>query len=119
MGQVWYLIVSIPDLCCLSYSNATAFGELGGYPLYIDAVIEMIKYWLHLHTVDQSQNKLLNEAFKDNCSMLESNNDCWLHCVYLICREVNMLNVLTTHTPLAKTLVCLKKKLKQRKQTKK
>ena len=111
MGQVWYLIVSIPDLCCLSYSNATAFGELGRYPLYIDAVIEMIKYWLHLHTVDQSQNKLLNEAFKDNCSMLESNNDCWLHCVYLICREVNMLNVFNNPHSLSKNTSLFKKEI--------
>ena len=25
LSQVWYLIVSIPDLCCLSYFNAIDF----------------------------------------------------------------------------------------------
>ena len=65
-------------------SNATALGELGRYILYIDAIYAMIKYWLHLHTVDQSQDKLINKALKDSYSMFESNNDCWLHCVYLI-----------------------------------
>ena len=25
LGQVWYLIVSIPDLCCLSYFLTTTF----------------------------------------------------------------------------------------------
>ena len=25
LGQVWYLIVSIPDLCCLSYFFSTTF----------------------------------------------------------------------------------------------
>ena len=27
LGQVWYLIVSIPDLCCLSYFVIIANGE--------------------------------------------------------------------------------------------
>ena len=37
------------------------------------------------------------EAFEGNYSMFGSNNDCWLHCVYLIFRIVNMLNVF--HNP--------------------
>ena len=28
LGQVWYLIVSIPDLCCLSYFNLQFFYKL-------------------------------------------------------------------------------------------
>ena len=30
LGQVWYLIVSIPDLCCLSNSVKEIFGVGGG-----------------------------------------------------------------------------------------
>ena len=28
LGQVWYLIVSFPDLCCLSYFEAGSFGDI-------------------------------------------------------------------------------------------
>ena len=30
-------------------SNLAVVGELGRYPLYIDIVISMIKYWIRLH----------------------------------------------------------------------
>ena len=30
LGQVWYLIVSIPDLCTLTYSNVTVFHWIKG-----------------------------------------------------------------------------------------
>ena len=38
LGQVWYLIVSFPDLCCLSYFDSALL-------LYTYYVI--IIYWLH------------------------------------------------------------------------
>ena len=34
-GSVWYLIVSFPDLCCLSYFNPC---NLMDFPLHIDTV---------------------------------------------------------------------------------
>ena len=58
---------------------------------------------------------LLNGALKDKYSMFEGNNDCWLHCVHLIFREVNMLNVFhNLLSPSKKNTMFKKKKLKQR-----
>ena len=60
---------------------------------------------------------LLSEALKENYSMFENDNSCWLHCIYFIFKEVNMVNVF--HNPFSlnkRTLFCfcLQKKLKQR-----
>ncbi|MEW8544951.1 MAG: reverse transcriptase family protein, partial [Candidatus Thiodiazotropha sp.] len=96
-------------------SNQAVMGELGRYPLYIDAIVLMIKYWFHLHTVDCSKDMLLSEALKENYSMFENDNNCWLHCIYLIFKEVNMVNVFNNPFLLNKsTLYCLKRKLRQR-----
>ena len=35
LGRVWYLIVSIPDLCALAYFNIITYGNLSGVPLNI------------------------------------------------------------------------------------
>ena len=51
------------------------------------------------------------EALEDNYSMFESKNECWLHCVYLSFRICNMLNVSTTHSPLARIQILLKKEI--------
>ena len=75
----------------------------------------MIKYWLHLHTIDSSQDMVLSEVLKEDYSMFENDNSCWLHCIYLIFKEVNIVNVF--HNPFSlnkRTLFCLQKKLKQR-----
>ena len=39
MGQVWYLIVTIPDLCTLTYFAQTlTFFALLDYPIHIDTI---------------------------------------------------------------------------------
>ena len=42
-------------------------GELGRYPLYIDIIISMIKYWIHLH--DDTSSPILRAALDENYGM--------------------------------------------------
>ena len=42
-------------------SNITTYGELGRYPLYIDTVLAIIKYWLHINK-DAEIDKLIKDA---------------------------------------------------------
>ena len=78
----------------------------------------MIRYWLRLHTIDSSQDMLLSEALKDNYSMFENGNSCWLQSIYLTFKEVNMVNVFHNPFSLNKIIFCLQKKLKQRSESK-
>lgn len=96
-------------------SNLAVMGELGRYPFYIDVIITMLKYWSHLHTIDASQDRLLSQALKENYLMFNNNQSCWLQCIYLILKELNLVNIF--YNPLSlknKTLRDIKQKLKQR-----
>ena len=42
-------------------SNITTYGELGRYLLYIDTVLAIIKYWLHMNK-DAKIDKLIKDA---------------------------------------------------------
>jgi hypothetical protein len=44
-------------------------GELGRYPLYIDIIISMIKYWIHLH--DDTSSPILRAAIDENYGVSE------------------------------------------------
>lgn len=78
-------------------SNLAVMGELGRYPFYIDVIVTMLKYWLRLHNLDSSKDKLLCETLKENYSMFENGEHCWLNCIYLILKELKMLNLF--HNP--------------------
>ena len=71
-------------------SNIATYGELGRYPLYIDKVLAIIKYWLHINK-DAESDKLIKDALQDNHVMLQNKKDCWLSCVYMILKECNLL----------------------------
>ena len=44
LGQVWYLIVSIPDLCRLSYFNGLgSFSWLGGFGCFRGLCFEVLQ----------------------------------------------------------------------------
>ena len=93
-------------------SNLAVRGELGRYPLYIDTIITMLKYWLHLHTIDSYQD---SQALKDYYFMFHNNQSCWIQCIYLILKELNLLYIF--HKPFSlinKTLLDIKQKLKHR-----
>jgi hypothetical protein len=44
-------------------------GELGRYPLYIDIIISMIKYYIHLH--DDTSSPILRAAIDENYGVSE------------------------------------------------
>ena len=71
-------------------SNIATYGELGRYPLYIDTVLAIIKYWLHINE-DAESDKLIKDALQDNHVMFQNKKDCWLSCVYMILKECNLL----------------------------
>ena len=71
-------------------SNIATYGELGRYPLYIDTVLAIIKYWLHINK-DAESDKLIKDALQDNHIMFQNKKDCWLSCVYMILKECNLL----------------------------
>ena len=63
-------------------SNLEVRGELGRYPLYIDVVLSMIKYWIRFHDhKNKISASLLTEALKENYFMYEENQHCWLTCI--------------------------------------
>ena len=61
-------------------SNIATYGELGRYPLYIDTVLAIIKYWLHINK-DAETDKLIKDALQDNHVMFQNKKECWLSCV--------------------------------------
>ena len=59
------------------------YGELGRYPLYIDTIMSMIKYWIRLYN-NETKDALLKEGFSENLVMVNSNQQCWLRCIKII-----------------------------------
>jgi hypothetical protein len=66
-------------------------GELGIYPLYIDIIISMIKYWIHLH--DDTSSPILRAALDENYGMFQSDQHCWVTCIHIILKELNLLKI--------------------------
>ena len=58
--------------------------------MYIDTVLAIIKYWLHINE-DAESDKLIKDALQDNHVMFQNKKDCWLSCVYMILKECNLL----------------------------
>jgi hypothetical protein len=69
-------------------SNLAVVGELGRYPLYIDIVINMIKYWIRLH--EDKTNCMLKAALDENNKMHNNGQHCWVSCIYYILKELDM-----------------------------
>jgi hypothetical protein len=94
-------------------SNLTMVGELGRYPLYIDIVISMIKYWIRLH--EDKINCILKAALDENNKMHNNGQHCWVSCIYYILKEFDMLKMF--NSPLtcgAREINIIRKKLKER-----
>ena len=68
------------------------YGDLGRYPLYIDTVCSMVKYWLRLHD-DKCGDHPLKDALKDNLLLFEAGHDCWIKCLHTILRDIDMIQV--------------------------
>ena len=94
-------------------SNLAVVGELGRYPLYIDIVINMIKYWIRLH--EDKTNCMLKAALDENNKMHNNGQHCWVSCIYYILKELDMLKMFKS--PLtcgAREINIIRTKLKER-----
>ena len=58
------------------------YGELGVYPLYIDAIKSMLSYWNFIEY--KSNNILLKDAYQYNKETITSNQSNWLEFAYKI-----------------------------------
>ena len=57
-------------------------GELGRYLMCTDIVLSMLNYWIWFHDSKVTiKDKLLLEALKENESMLNEDQSCWLTCI--------------------------------------
>ena len=57
----------------------------GLYPLCIDTVLAIIKYWLHISKDDETDT-LVKDPLQDNYVLFQNKKDCWLSCVYMLLR---------------------------------
>ena len=64
-------------------TSLAIYGELGRYPLYIDTIISMIKYWVRL-CKNTHHDPLLWEASEENLLMYGNNEPCWLRCIHIL-----------------------------------
>jgi len=69
-------------------SNIAIRGELGLYPIYIDCVVNMCKYWQRVAMYEP--NTLLGRAYSEQANMMKNNKYCWLLQVEKILKCLNM-----------------------------
>ena len=55
--------------------NRMVYGELGRYPLFVDAYVRCLKYWFRLLQMDPS--RLPNQAYRMLLNVDANENDCW------------------------------------------
>ena len=72
-------------------SKVALYGELGRYPLCIDVIISMIKYWNRLNNPIVT-DKLLFHAVQENLSMVNKNQNCWLNSIRVILQKFTFIN---------------------------
>ena len=95
-------------------SNNAIYGELSQYPFYIDTVLAIIKYWLHI-SKDAETDKLVKDALQDNYVMFQNKKYCWLSCVYMILKDCNLLRFFNNPQAMTRRhLSDLKKSLKSK-----
>jgi hypothetical protein len=56
--------------------NLAPYGELGIHPLYIDAIINMMKYWQHLEKCNE--NPILRDSYKCTQELHSKGHNTWL-----------------------------------------
>ena len=97
-------------------SNLAVKGELGRYLMYTDIVLSMLNYWIWFHDNKVTiKDKLLLEALKENESMLNEDQSCWLTCIKSILYDIGMPEIF--HNPSKcdrKTIKNIQVKLKSR-----
>ena len=90
--------------------NLAVYGELGVYPLYIDALDRMLKYWHHIETF--SENILLLDAYRCMQDLHSRGANTWLRFALTI-KNIYSHNNNDTLPPSPPVIKILKVKLKQ------
>ena len=65
-------LLSVPK----TTSNNSIRRELDRYPLFIQTVLRVIKYWFHI--LDLNQNKVLLKCHTFQLDKAESGQECWV-----------------------------------------
>ena len=60
--------------------------------MYYNIIVSMVKYWLRLQDTDYTKDRLLFETLNENCKMFQKGQHCWLRCIYLILKDLNLLH---------------------------
>jgi hypothetical protein len=69
-------------------SNLAVRGELGLYPLYIECIIQMCKYW-HRAAFFPPES-LIGAAYAEQIKLVKMNTQCWLKNVYMLLEYYNL-----------------------------
>ena len=78
-------------------TNIAVMGELGRYPLYLEVLLNMVKYWFRL---SEQTDSLIKEAFEESKNMFNKNKDCWYGSIKSIFEylEINPQSILNLKT---------------------
>ena len=68
-------------------TNLAVMGELGRYPLYLEVILNMIKYWVRLSKMDDC---LAAEALKTSESLHVNGKKSWVNSIYEIINYFNL-----------------------------
>ena len=91
-------------------SSIAVRGELGRYPIDIDILESMLKFWVRGQRLEE--NCLVKKAFKENIALHQSGVRCWTSAIYDLCDHLGI----TKHN-LPKTLSMIKHKLQSKYQS--
>lgn len=68
-------------------TNLAVYGELGRYPIMIDVLASMIKYFKRIKTSD---NTLLNNAYQASKELAQKGYNSWMQNIYALLKFLNM-----------------------------
>ena len=91
-------------------TNAAVMGELGRYPLCLEVLLNMVKFWFRL---SEQTDSLIKEAFEESKTTLNINKDCWYGSIKSIFEyfDINPQHILK-HKTCPKTYIMKKLKVK-------
>ena len=73
-------------------SNYAVLGELGRYPLYIDVIVHMFNFYLHMKG-GESNNCFLQHALNESVKMFKNNGKSWLTLLSHICATLHLPSI--------------------------
>lgn len=68
-------------------TNLAVMAEVGRYPLLLDIIVRMFKYYIH---ISKSENSLLADAFVESKELFSQNKHCWYACMHVLAQYFNL-----------------------------